>query len=120
MPAIYSLWIVGRNGGLLYSRVSPPPARSCPHTCPCPRCCFACTGLDTGCTAHPPAPSHLDPSSLQDFVTLPPIEFNDKLRLASSWCAADTAWLLLPPLPPVLLSCQMQQSTLLPATHTVN
>lgn len=22
MPAIYSLWIVGRNGGLLYSRVS--------------------------------------------------------------------------------------------------
>ncbi|KAI3426462.1 hypothetical protein D9Q98_008829 [Chlorella vulgaris] len=40
MPAMYSLWIVGRNGGLLYSR---------------------------------------------DFLPLPPIEFNDKLRLASSW-----------------------------------
>ncbi|EFN56460.1 hypothetical protein CHLNCDRAFT_51950 [Chlorella variabilis] len=40
MPAMYSLWIVGRNGGLLYSR---------------------------------------------DFWQLPPIEFNDKLRLASSW-----------------------------------
>lgn len=40
MPALYSLCIVGRNGGLLYSR---------------------------------------------DFVQMPPIEFNDKLRLASSW-----------------------------------
>ncbi|KAG7670994.1 hypothetical protein Ndes2526B_g01239 [Nannochloris sp. 'desiccata'] len=40
MSKIYSLWIVGRNGGLLYNR---------------------------------------------DFVQMPPVDFNDKLRLASSW-----------------------------------
>lgn len=70
MPAIYSLWIVGRNGGLLYSRVRRwLPARrrkSMP-----------------GCSAT----SLLTSSSpvLQDFLQLPAIDFNDKLRLASSW-----------------------------------
>lgn len=59
---MYSLWIVGRNGGLLYSRVS----------------------TISRCLS--PASTHSWPSRIvQDFWQLPPIEFNDKLRLASSW-----------------------------------
>lgn len=54
MPAIYSLWIVGRNGGLLYSR---------------------------------------------DFLQLPGIDFNDKLRLASSWFGMCGISAQLSPLP---------------------
>lgn len=63
MPAMYSLWIVGRNGGLLYSRVRA--IRFWPSHLP-------------PCLTH-------SPERVQDFLPLPPIEFNDKLRLASSW-----------------------------------
>eukprot|EP00887_Chlorella_sp_A99_P007437 scaffold2.g7437.t1 len=54
MPAIYSLWIVGRNGGLVYSR---------------------------------------------DFLPVPALEFNDKLRLASSWFGMCSISAQLSPMP---------------------
>ena len=71
MPAIYSLWIVGRTGGLLYSRVGD-------------------EGMGTvlvllwDCRVSSPPCRHTH-CAMQDFLPLPPIEFNDKLRLASSW-----------------------------------
>lgn len=73
MPAIYSLWIVGRNGGLVYSRVRPLK----PHR-----------GLLKSAES---APEHgpdvllVPVGCVQEFLTLPGIDFNDKLRLASSW-----------------------------------
>lgn len=51
MPAIYSLWLVGRNGGLLYSRVSSPRSvnhRLQTHPPPWLRYC--------GCIEHLPFP----------------------------------------------------------------
>ena len=84
MPAIYSLWIVGRNGGLLYSRVRT--AARAGHAEA--RSAFHCHLLET--LPHPRLLSSLPwlvppCAKPQDFLQLPPIEFNDKLRLASSW-----------------------------------
>lgn len=68
MPAreIFSLWIVGRNGGLLYSKV-----RGIFMKQTAARWQLSCS----------PPLAH----AVQDFVQLPPIDFNEKLRLASSW-----------------------------------
>ena len=62
---MFSLWIVGRNGGLLYSKARTTPTLLLPHL-----------------LRHSLTAPHCQP---QDFKALPPIEFNDKLRLASSW-----------------------------------
>ena len=74
MREIYALWIVGRNGGLLYSRVSSPVCLKLPSGCAV-RPCGHLSSLFGLARALPP----------QDFVQLPPVDFNDKLRLASSW-----------------------------------
>lgn len=66
MPGIYSLWIVGRNGGLLYNRV-----RLVISLRP-----VSATGFLLDCRAA---------YATQDFLQLPGLDFNDKLRLASSW-----------------------------------
>lgn len=84
MPAIFSLWIVSRNGGLVYSRVGALRARMPVAAVPA-LAWLASAAFPPARRRTPPAARRTPTARLQDFLPVPALEFNDKLRLASSW-----------------------------------